>query len=130
MKEDGFMVSSELRANAREALRGKWGKAALLTLCYFVIVFGISFLLNLIPVIGPIAQFIISAPIGFGFLVSFIKLKRNEDITYTDFLNIGFSHFGKVWGVFGSMLLKMIVPVVLVIIFIILFIVGISRFYI
>lgn len=121
-----MVVSSELRANAREALRGKWGKAALLTLFYGLVTFAITFLLNLVPIVGPIVQLIINLPISFGFLVTFMKLRRDEDVAYTDFLSIGFSYFGKVWGVFGNMLLKMIVPVVLVIIFIVIFMVGLG----
>ena len=101
-----MVVSSELRANAREALKGKWGKAALLTLFYSLITFAIAFLLNLVPFIGPIVQLLINLPISFGFLVMFIKLRRDEEVNYTDFLSIGFSYFGKVWGVFGNMLLK------------------------
>ncbi len=120
------MISSNLRASAREALKGKWGKAALLTLCYGLIMFVVSFVLNLIPVIGQLAQFVISLPLSFGLLVSFVKLKRDEDVNYTDFLNIGFSNFGKVWGVFGNMILKMIIPVALVIVFLIVFIAGIG----
>lgn len=120
------MVSSSLRASAREALKGKWGKAALLTLCYSVIMFVASWLLNLVPVVGPIVEFVISLPLSFGLLVSFMKLKRDEDVTYTDFLNIGFSNFGKVWGVLGNMILKMIIPVVLIIVFLIVFIIGIG----
>ncbi len=120
------MVSSSLRASAREALKGKWGKAALLTLCYCLIMFVVSFVLNLIPVIGQLAQFVISLPLSFGLLVSFVKLKRDEEVNYTDFFNVGFSNFGKVWGVFGNMILKMIIPVALVIVFLIVFIVGIG----
>ena len=120
-----MVVSSELRANAREALKGKWGKAALFTLFYSLITFAIAFLLNLVPFIGPIVQLLINLPISFGFLVMFIKLCRDEEVNYTDFLSIGFSYFGKVWGVFGNMLLKMIVPVVLVIIFVVIFSVGV-----
>lgn len=115
------MVASQLRANARESLTGKWGKAALLTLCYLFITYAISFLLNLIPVIGSIASLVISLPISFGFIASFIRLKRGEEVGYTDFLKIGFSNFGKTWGVFGNMILKMIVPVILVIVFIFIF---------
>ena len=118
------MVASELRAKARESLQGKWGKAALLALCYGLITFVINFVIGLIPIIGGLITFVISLPISFGILVSFIKLKRDEDVTYTDFLNIGFSNFGKVWGVFGNMVLKMIIPIVLVVIFLIIFIVG------
>lgn len=114
------MTSSELRKNAREALNGKWGKAALLTLVYAVITFVISFVLNLIPFIGSIASFVVSLPLSYGILVSFMKLKRNEEITYTDFLTIGFSSFAKVWAVFGNMVLKLIIPIVLVVVFIML----------
>jgi uncharacterized membrane protein len=118
------MVSSELRANARVALQGKWGKAALLTLCYFVITFVITYLLNLVPVVGPILQAVISLPLSFGFLASLIKLKRDEDVGYVEFFNLGFSNFGKVWAVLGNMILKMIVPIVLIIVFIVIMIVG------
>ncbi len=121
-----MVVSSNLRANAREALRGKWGKASLLTLFYVLITFAITFLLNLVPIVGPIVQLIINLPISFGFLVTFMKLRRDEDVAYTDFLSIGFSYFGKVWGVFGNMILKMIVPIILVAIFVVIFIVGIG----
>lgn len=114
------MTSSELRKNAREALNGKWGKAALLTLIYAVIAYVISFVLNLIPFIGYIASFVISVPLSYGILVSFMKLKRDEEIAYTDFLSIGFSSFGKIWAVFGNIVLKLIIPIVLVIVFLML----------
>jgi uncharacterized membrane protein len=118
------MLSSELRANARTALQGKWGKAALLTLCYFIIMLVISKVLDLIPNIGVIIQFVIATPISFGLLASFIKLKRNEDVGYVEFLSTGFSNFGKVWAVLGNMILKMIVPIILIIVFAVIMIVG------
>lgn len=118
------MVSSQLRANAREALKGKWGKAALLTLLYAIITFVISFVLKFIPVVGYIVDFVIALPMSYGLLVSFMKLKRGEEVSYTDFLTIGFSSFGKVWAVFGNMVLKMIIPIVLIIVFMIVMILG------
>lgn len=120
------MVSSEIRANARKALTGKWGKAALLTLVYAIIVFVINFVCNLIPVVGGIILLVISMPISYGLLVSFMKLKRDEDVNYTDFLNFGFSSFAKVWGVLGNVILKMILPICLIVIFIILLAVSIG----
>ena len=120
------MVSSQIRATARESLTGKWGKAALLTLCYVIITYVISFVCNLIPVIGPIALLVISTPISFGFLVSIMKLKRDEEVGYTDFLSNGFASFGRVWGVIGNTILKMILPICLVVIFIIVMAFGIS----
>lgn len=119
------MTLSEMRAEARKALTGKWGKAALLTLVYGLIMFVISFVLGLIPTIGQIAATVINLPIGYGFIVSMIRLKRGEDVGYTDFLTTAFSkNFGKVWAVFGNQLLKLIIPIVLVVIFFIMLMFG------
>lgn len=118
------MVSSQIRANARESLTGKWGKAALLTLTYSIIVFVINFVCRLIPIVGGIILFVISTPISYGLLVSFMKLKRGEEVGYVDFLSDGFSSFGKVWAVIGNTVLKMILPVCLVIISIVLIMIG------
>lgn len=120
------MVASQIRANARESLTGKWGKAALMTLTYSIIVFVINFVCNLIPVIGPLILLVISTPISYGLLVSFMKLKRGEEVGYVDFLSNGFSSFGRVWGVIGNTILKMILPICLVIIFIIIMVVGLG----
>ena len=120
------MVASEIKANARKALAGKWGKAAILTLVYSIIVFVINFVCRLIPIVGGIILFVISTPISYGLLVSFMKLKRDEDVNYTDFLNFGFSSFSKVWGVLGNIVLKMILPICLLVIFIILLVVSLG----
>lgn len=118
------MIASQIRANARENLTGKWGKAALITLSYCIIVFVIAFLCNLIPFIGQIIWIVISAPISYGLLVSFMKLKRNEEVEYTDFLSNGFSNFGRAWGVAGNIILKMILPICLIVIFAIITVVS------
>lgn len=118
------MVSSEIRAEARKSLTGKWGKAALLTLAYSVISYLLSWVLNNIPVIGPIANIVITVPIAFGFLVGFIKLKRGEEVGYFDFFQNGFSSFGKLWAVLGYTILKMILPIIAIVISIIMIAAG------
>lgn len=118
------MTSSELRTSAREALKGKWGKAALLSLVYALITFVISFVLKFIPFVGSILQFVISVPLSYGLLVTFMKLRRDEEVSYTDFVTTGFNSFVKVWAVFGNMVLKLIIPIVLVILSIILMVYG------
>jgi uncharacterized membrane protein len=123
------MNSSELRANARMALQGKWGKSALLTLCFMVITWVISFVLTKIPYVGGILQFIVSLPMSFGFLAVFMKLKRDENVGYTDFITIGFENFAKVWRVFGNMVLKTIVPLILVIVFMVVYVLGVGISY-
>ncbi len=120
------MVSSQIRQEARSSLTGKWGKAALLTLIYSLITFLISFVLRYIPIIGNIVFYIISVPLAYGILVSFIKLKRNEEVGYLNFFTIGFSVFGKLWGIIGYTLLKLLVPLILVVVSIVLISIGIS----
>ena len=118
------MKASELRAEARSSLTGKWGKAALFTLIYGVLTFVIAYIASLIPFIGNIAYYVISLPIGYGVTACFIKLKRGEDFSYIDFFELGFKAFGKVWSVFGNIILKLIIPVVILIVSIILLSVG------
>lgn len=118
------MVSSQIRAEARNNLTGKWGKAALLTLVFGVIEYLISFLLQLVPMVGGLINLVITPVLTFGFLVSIIKLKRNEEVGYIDFFKNGFNQFGKVWGVIGQTILKMILPIIAIIISIVLIAVG------
>ena len=89
------MISSEIRANARECLRGKWGKAALLTLVFVLIIYALSLVCLFIPVIGFLAFIVVSIPLIYGMFVSFVKLKRNEEVGYLDFCTIGFSSLAK-----------------------------------
>ncbi len=120
------MLASETRKLAREALAGKWGKAALLTLVYFILRWVITFVLNLIPVIGSIAQTVIEIPIAFGLISVFMKLKRGEEVNYTDFLTDGFNNFANSWKVTLWMLVKMLVPFIIFIVAIIVLGLGVG----
>ena len=115
------MDSSLIRATARESLRNKWGKAALLTFIYAIIIYLIYLACRFIPLVGTIGYTVVSVPLTYGLVACFIKLKRNEDFGYLDFLTIGFSSFGKIWSVTLNTALKMIVPIVLMIVFYVLF---------
>lgn len=124
------MVSSQIRQEARNNLTGKWGKAALLMLIYSLIVFGFSIVIELfsmIPIFGlfvSLGSVAINIPIAYGILVTFIKLKRNEEVSYTEFLESAFSNFKKVWGVVFQVLLKLLPAIALLIVAIILFAVS------
>lgn len=118
------MLASEIRASARKSLTGKWGKAVLLVLAYILVNFALGFICGLLSLIGSIILFIISTPISYGLIVSFIKLKRNEEVNCFDFLNNGFSSFGKVWKVVGNTVLKMILPICLLIVSIVIMSLG------
>lgn len=89
-----MMLASQVRANARQSLQGKWGKAALISLVFMVISFLLS-LLNVIPIIGGLAVTVISVPLAYGLVAAFMKLKRSEEVSYTTFLSEGFANFRK-----------------------------------
>lgn len=71
--------NSQYRAEARQALAGNWGSAALLTLIYALIVgmvgAGVSFI---IPGIGSIAARFLFLPITLAFILTFLFLLRGE----------------------------------------------------
>ena len=57
-------LNSELRAQAREALRGKWPMAAVAALIYSAIAGGLS----AIPVIGGLCSLFVGLPVAYGFI--------------------------------------------------------------
>lgn len=123
-----MITATGTRAEARKSLTGKWGKGALITLCYSIVEGAISFMQNIgqnsgnntIQIILSILASIISVPLSYGLLVSFIKLKRDEEVNAFDFLTIGFSNFSRAWLIALNVFLKMLLPVVLIVLSIIL----------
>ncbi|MBR3162543.1 MAG: DUF975 family protein [Clostridia bacterium] len=118
------MLASETRKLAREALSGKWGKAALITLVYLLITWVIGFVLNFIPVVGPIAQIVIDVPLAFGLVATLIKLKRGEDVSYTGFLTDGFNCFANSWKVALWTFVKLLIPIVVFIVALVILFIG------
>lgn len=109
------MPPSELRKEARTALKEKWGKSALIVLIYALISYAFSLLNNSIDNTSlksllDLAWTIISLPIAFGLTISFLKIKRGDDVSTFDFFKDGFSRFSRSWGVAWYTFLKMIVP--------------------
>lgn len=122
------MISSDFRAEARRRLTGKWGKAVCIVLAYFAIFFLIGFLEGLFPDsmkgIFTIITTIIEIPIAFGLIFAFLKLYKDEYVKAFDFIQFGFSNFGKSWGITFQTILKMLVPVILIIVSYVLIIIG------
>lgn len=117
------MTSSDFRKSARENLAGKWGKVALLTLIYSLIQFAISLIASFVDKMIPLLSFatsiglyIIQIPMAYGLIVSFIKIKRGEEVGYVDFFQYGFSQFKQVWCTVGNIALKLIVLIILIIV--------------
>ena len=101
------MNLSEIRSKAREALKGKWKKVVVIALIHAAIIYGAQLISNLLGGVLSIAVTICAVPIEFGLYISYMKIFKNEEVDYTDFLKDGFKNFGKVWGIVGNTLLKM-----------------------
>ena len=82
-------LNSELRAQAREALRGKWPMAAVAALIYSAIAGGLS----AIPVIGGLCSLFVGLPVAYGFTIVMLGVCRGE----------GFQDYGRI---FVTMLLQ------------------------
>lgn len=112
------MGISKIKENARKALTNKKGKGAIIILAYAVIAFIIGFIEgifdeSIIANIISIISKIIGIPLSFGITCSFIRLKRDEDVKAFDFLNSGFSNFGRAWKITLRVILKLILPIIL-----------------
>lgn len=106
------MTSAELKQQAKESLKGRWGTAIAMVLVYQLILGGISLVANFIPFIGSIAVLIITVPISFGFAGQMLKFSRGEEVGLCDYFKIGFDNFGKSWSIVGYTFLKLLLPVI------------------
>ena len=122
------MISSDFRTEARRKLSGKWSKAVFIVLAYMALTFVIGFIEGLFPEsmeeIFGLVNTIINVPLSFGLVFAFLKLFNGEDVKAFDFATLGFSNFGKSWGVAFQIFLKMILPEIAVIVAFVILIVG------
>ena len=120
------MPASEIRKEAREALTGKWGKAVCIILAYFVFTFALGFIQGLfqkgsvIYMLIELAVAVIAIPLSFGLIISFMKLKRGEEVSAFDFFKDGFSRFGRAWGIWFYTFVKLLLPIICLVFIIIL----------
>lgn len=96
------MDTAEIRRDTKNFIKGKHLKASIIFLIYSLLV-GI---VSIIPFIGSIFIMIMSIPLGYGIISCMIKLKRDEEVRYFDFISIGFSEFTNAWRVTFSILGK------------------------
>lgn len=112
------MPPIEIRKEAREALKGKWQKAACITLVFllFSSIAGFiqgfldenSALYNIIDIIF----LIVSVPLSFGLLISFMKLKRNEEVSVFTLFKEGFSKSSKAFGIWFHIFIRLLLPII------------------
>ena len=130
------MSISKIKESARTALAGKWGKGVCIILAYLAFSILMGFIVgiaqgifgedSIVASLLDIATSIVQVPIAFGLTFVFIKLKRNEEVKAFDFIDIGFSNFGRAWKISLRVLLKMILPIIGIIVSII--ILGLAIF--
>ena len=107
------MTLSEIRKLARESLSNKWGTAALSVFMFYIIMFAVSIvyvILNYIPFVSILAyagMIAIICPISFGLVFSLIELKNGNIVDSTDFLNLAFSNFKRIWYIIGNIFKKL-----------------------
>lgn len=112
------MPPLEFRKEAREALTGKWGKAVCIMLAYMLFTFVLGFIEGLfkgnefVYLLIELSVLVISMPLSFGLIISFMKLKRGEDVKAFGFLKDGFARFGKSWGIAWHIFIRMLLPII------------------
>ena len=96
------MNTAKIRKQAKDSIKGKHFKTSMIFLIFMLL----NIFICLIPFVGSIFSIIMSIPLSYGIICSIIKLKRNENVGYLDFISISFSEFGNAWRVAFSMLGK------------------------
>ena len=99
---------AELKQEAKETLRGRWGTAIAISLLYLLVVFGITMVASFIPFVGGLVSLVVTIPLAFGFIGQMIKFSRNEEFGYFDFFTLGFNNFGRAWEIWGHTILKLL----------------------
>ncbi|MBD3590705.1 MULTISPECIES: DUF975 family protein [unclassified Bacteroides] len=84
--------NSQLRAEARQALQGKWPMAAVAALIYSVIAGGLS----AIPFIGGLCSLFIGLPIAYGIAIVMLGVYRGKDIDF-GVLFEGFQDYSRIF---------------------------------
>jgi len=83
----------ELKRKAKESLKGKYGESSKLLLIYFFISFAVSFLISILTpslnvevaaILEIVVSLLVSGAIYFGYYSFFLKISRNEEVTYNE----------------------------------------------
>lgn len=130
------MNASDFRQEARNKLSGKWGKAALISLAYLVIILALTFVEGLIAgllnistenFVFTIINFLVQVPLAFGLLIALFKVYKSEEVGTFEFFTLGFQNFKKSIIVSLYTIVKLILPYILLIVSMILIIIGMGT---
>lgn len=92
-----MLSRSELKEKAKTSLNGKYGEAIKITLILFLISFVVGFVVgftegileiktdsSISKIISNVIEIVISGIFSFGYLSFFIKISRDEEVTYNE----------------------------------------------
>ena len=88
--------STVIRREAREALRGKWGYSALLTLSVILINLGVSMTANISVVIYGVFYVLLSLVLMVGLYWTFLAIARRQEVSF-GMLFSAFSDYVRTW---------------------------------
>lgn len=91
----GQRPNADLTAQAREALRGRWGHAIGFCVLFWLVGLGI----NIIPYVGGMASLILGGPLQLGFAVFFLTFSRGQNGEMGMMFH-GFRSFGAALGAY------------------------------
>lgn len=115
------MNSSEFRTEARGSLQGKWGKSALIVLCYLVVTFLLEKVAGILgDFLSSLVITIIEIPLSFGFVINLFNLFKNENVGVFDFVNNSINNFSRSWSITWRMILKLLLPCIILVVSIVL----------
>ncbi|MEA1987297.1 MAG: DUF975 family protein [Candidatus Marinimicrobia bacterium] len=90
---ESYISFAEITKHAREMLKGNWLLSILVTIAYFVILIGVSVILQKIHIaLGQIGTLIIAGPLALGFAVFSLSVSRKNELEFGQ-LFAGFSNF-------------------------------------
>jgi len=96
---------------ARESLKGKWGLAIGTLIVYFLI----TVVLQIIPIIGPIAMLILTGPLSVGLAIFSLSISRNKEAKLEQIFK-GFNNFGTAFVAYILMVVFIVLWALLLII--------------
>ena len=98
------MKISEIKKEAKQNLKGKWGKTILITFIFELITIALGFVLGLtsntfmyLPIY--LAYLVLIVPISYGLMNSFVNLYDGKEVKAFDFLDFGFKNFKRSWSI-------------------------------
>ena len=126
------MKISEIKKEAKQNLKGKWGKTILITFIFELITIALGFVLGLtsntfmyLPIY--LAYLVLIVPISYGLMNSFVNLYDGKEVKAFDFLDFGFQNFKRSWSISLNILLKLL-PLIAVMIVLIIATIAINYF--